>query len=123
MANFRTIGRPLVRGDGLGKVTGSAHYTADVLRAGALWGKILRSPVPHARIVHIDTGAAQKIRGVKAVITACDVSAKLTGRTLKDLPVLARDRVRFVGDKVAAVAAVDKDTAEEALDLIEVEYE
>jgi CO/xanthine dehydrogenase Mo-binding subunit len=123
MANFRTIGRPLVRGDGRGKVTGAAHYSADVLRADALWGKILRSPMPHARIVHIDVRAAQKVRGVKAVITAGDVSAKLTGRTLKDLPVLARDRVRFIGDKVAAVAAVDKDTAEEALSLIEVDYQ
>ena len=102
--HFRTVGRPLVREDGLGKVTGSAHYTADVARADALWGKILRSPLPHARIVNIDVSAAKKIRGVKAVITAGDVSAKLTGRTLKDLPVLARDRVRFVGDKIAAVA-------------------
>jgi CO/xanthine dehydrogenase Mo-binding subunit len=122
-SHFRTVGRPLVREDGLGKVTGSAHYTADVARADALWGKILRSPLPHARIVNIDVSAAKKIRGVKAVITAQDVSAKLTGRTLKDLPVLARDRVRFVGDKIAAVAAVDKDSAEEALSHIDVEYE
>jgi len=123
VANFRTIGRPLVRGDGFAKVTGSARYAADVRRSDVLWGKILRSPVPHARIVNIDISAAQRIRGVKAVITGRDVSQKLTGRTLKDLPVLARDRVRFVGDKIAAVAAVDKDIAEEALSLIEVEYE
>jgi CO/xanthine dehydrogenase Mo-binding subunit len=123
MANFRTVGRPLQREDGKGKVTGSAYYTADVRRAGTLWGKVLHSPLPHARIVHIDASRAKKVRGVKAVITGQDVSAKLTGRTLKDLPVVARDRVRFVGDKVAAVAAVDKDSAEEAISLIDVDYE
>jgi CO/xanthine dehydrogenase Mo-binding subunit len=123
MANFRTVGRPLVREDGHGKVTGAAQYTADVRRADTLWGKILRSPLPHARIVNVDASKAKKVRGVKAVITGQDVSAKLTGRTLKDLPVVARDRVRFGGDKVAAVAAIDRDSAEEALSLIEVEYE
>jgi CO/xanthine dehydrogenase Mo-binding subunit len=123
MANFRALGRPLPRDDGLGKVTGQAPFTADVVRPGALWGKVLRSPLPHARILNIDTSRARKLPGVKAIITARDVSPKLTGRTLSDLPVLARDRVRFVGDKVAAVAAVDKDVAEEALELIDVEYE
>jgi CO/xanthine dehydrogenase Mo-binding subunit len=123
MANFRTVGRPLVREDGHGKVTGAAQYTADVRRTDTLWGKILRSPLPHARIVNVDVSKAKKVRGVKAVITGQDVSAKLTGRTLKDLPVVARDRVRFVGDKVAAVAAIDRDSAEEALSLIDVEYE
>jgi CO/xanthine dehydrogenase Mo-binding subunit len=123
MANFRTVGRPLVREDGHGKVTGAAQYTADVRRTDTLWGKILRSPLPHARIVNVDASKAKKVRGVKAVITGQDVSAKLTGRTLKDLPVVARDRVRFVGDKVAAVAAIDRDSAEEALSLIDVEYE
>jgi CO/xanthine dehydrogenase Mo-binding subunit len=123
MANFRVLGRPLPREDGPQKVTGQAHFTADIIRPGALWGKILRSPLAHARILNIDTSRARKLLGVNAVITAADVSPKLTGRTLSDLPVLARDRVRFVGDKVAAVAAVDKDVAEEALSLIEVEYE
>jgi len=123
MAEFRTIGRPLPREDGLGKVTGQAHFTTDRVRPGTLWGKILRSPLPHARIVSVDAHRAKRFPGVKAVITAADVSSKLTGRTLSDLPVLARDRVRFVGDKVAAVAAVNKDAAEEALSLIDVEYE
>ena len=123
MANFRTIGRPVPREDGLGKVTGQAHFTADVVQPMTLWGKILRSPLPHARIVKVDTSRAKKLPGVKAVITAQDVSPKLTGRTLKDLPVLAQDRVRFVGDKIAAAAAVDKDVAEEAVNLIDVEYE
>ena len=76
------------------------------------------------RASSISTRAARvDLPGVKAVISARDVSPKLTGRTLADLPILALDRVRFVGDKVAAVAAIDKDTAEEALTLIDVEYE
>src|SRR5262245_58425893 len=123
MAKFRVLGRALQREDGWGKVTGQARFTADVIRPGMLWGKILRSPLPHARIVNIDTSRARHLAGVKAVITARDVSSRLTGRTLADLPILAVDRVRFVGDKVAAVAAVDKDKAEEALALIDVEYE
>lgn len=123
MDKFRVFGRPLPREDGRGKVTGQASFTADIMRPDMLWGKILRSPLPHARIANIDTNRARHLPGVKAVITAQDVTTNLTGRTLSDLPVLARDRVRFVGDKVAAVAAIDKDTAEEALSLIDVEYE
>jgi len=123
MQNFRVVGRPLPREDGPAKVTGQARFTADVTRPGMLWGKIVRSPLPHARIVNTDTSRARRLPGVKAVITAADVSPKLTGRTLSDLPVLARDTVRFVGDKVAAVAATDKDLAEEAASLIDVEYE
>ncbi len=123
MAKFRVLGRALQREDGRGKVTGEAHFTADVIRPDMLWGKILRSPLAHARIVSIDVSRARNLPGVKAVITAPNVSPKLTGRTLADLPILARDRVLFVGDKVAAVAAIDKDTAEEALTLIDVEYE
>lgn len=123
MEKFRVLGRALPREDGRGKVTGEANFTADVIRPNMLWGKILRSPMAHARIVNIDASRARNLAGVKAVITARDVSAKLTGRTLADLPILARERVRFIGDKVAAVAAIDKNTAEEALSLIDVEYE
>jgi CO/xanthine dehydrogenase Mo-binding subunit len=123
MKQFRVLGRALAREDGTGKVTGTAQFTADITRPGMLWGKILRSPLAHARIVKIDVSRARTLPGVKAVITAEDVSPKLTGRTLGDLPILARDRVRFIGDKVAAVAAVDKDSAEEAVSLIDVEYE
>lgn len=123
MEKFRVLGRALQREDGRGKVNGEAQFTADVRRPDMLWGKILRSPLAHARIVNIDTGRARNLPSVKAVITARDVSPKLTGRTLADLPILARERVRFVGDKVAAVAAIDKDAAEEALSLIDVDYE
>ena len=100
MAKFRVLYRALQREDGRGKVTREAHFTPDVIRPDMLWGKILRSPLAHARIVNIDTGRAHNLPGVKAVITAWDVSPKLTGRTLADLPILARERVRFVGDKI-----------------------
>jgi CO/xanthine dehydrogenase Mo-binding subunit len=108
MAKFRVLGRALQREDGRGKVTGEAHFTADVIRPDMLWAKILRSPLAHARIVSIDTSRARNLPGVKAVITARDVSPKLTGRTLADLPILARERVRFVGDKVAVVGIIDQ---------------
>jgi CO/xanthine dehydrogenase Mo-binding subunit len=88
-----------------------------------LWGKVLYSPYAHARILSIDTSEAKKLPGVLAVITGADVSDVLYGSNLKDMPILARDRVRFVGERVAAVAAVDEDTAQAALDLIDVEYE
>jgi CO/xanthine dehydrogenase Mo-binding subunit len=87
-----------------------------------LWGKVLRSPVPHARIVHIDIAGALKLPGVHAVLTGRDLAGMLVGRTLRDTPLLAQEKVRFVGEKVAAVAADNLDTAEEALTLIEVEY-
>jgi CO/xanthine dehydrogenase Mo-binding subunit len=109
--------------EGRAKVTGLIKYTADMDRPGILWGKTLRSPLPHARILNIDTSRAQNLPGVKAVITARDVSRQLVGASLKDMPVLARDRVRYVGEEVAAVAAVDADTAEEAISLIRVDYE
>src|ERR671939_1590735 len=104
------VGQPIVREDGPAKVTGAARYTADVPLQGTLWAKCLRSPLPHARIVRIDTSRAATLPGVQAVITAADLPDRLWGRWLKDMPVLARDRVRFVGEKVAAVAAADADT-------------
>src|SRR5262249_53208183 len=117
------VGRPIVREDGVAKVTGAARYTADLPLPGALWAKCLRSPLPHARIVRIDTSRAARVRGVRVVLTGADYPPTLVGRRLKDQPIVARDRVRFVGERVAAVAAVDVDTAEEALTLIDVEYE
>ncbi|MEE8518856.1 MAG: molybdopterin cofactor-binding domain-containing protein, partial [Dehalococcoidia bacterium] len=111
------------RVDGLGKVTGSSVYTADVAIPQALWAKVLRSPHPHARILRIDATKARAVPGVRAVITGDDVSDTLYGRKLKDLPVLAKGVVRFIGEQVAAVAADDKETAERAAQLIEVDYE
>ena len=108
--------------DGPDKVTGRARYTADVVRPGVLHGKVVRSPIAHARIAAIDTSRAKALAGVHAVLTGSDLPDVRVGRRLRDLPVLARDRVRFVGEKVAAVAAEDPRVAEEACRLIEVEY-
>jgi CO/xanthine dehydrogenase Mo-binding subunit len=120
---FTVVGQSVPRGGGTEKVTGQSAYAVDVTRPGMLWGKALRSPLPHARILSIDTSRARRMAGVHAVITAGDLPAALMGITLRDVPVLARDRVRFVGEKVVAVAAASPDIAEEALSLIEVEYE
>src|SRR3954452_4287588 len=120
---FAVVGQPIVRDEGPAKVTGAARYTADVPLRDALWAKCLRSPLPHARIVRIDTSRAARLPGVRAVLTGGDFPPSLVGRRLKDQPIVPRDRVRFIGERVAAVAAIDADTAEEALALIDVEYE
>jgi CO/xanthine dehydrogenase Mo-binding subunit len=121
--SFSSIGKPTPRIEGVQKVSGEALYTADYLLPGTIWGKVLRSPYPHARIRRIDTSRAQSQPGVMAVLTAADIPDVLTGRRLQDMPMLAKDRVRFVGEKLAVVAAEDRDTAEEAAQMIEVEYE
>ena len=118
-----TGGPSTPRADALGKVTGAARYTADVLLPDALWAKALRSPLPHARILRIDASRARALPGVHAVVTGADVSRVLFGRKIRDLPVIAIDVVRFVGEQVAAVAAEDEETAERALRLIDVDYE
>ena len=119
---YSTIGQPVVRGEGADKVSGKALYTADITLPGMLWGHILRSPFPHARIVHIDARRARELPGVHAVLTGADLPDRRVGRLLRDCPVLARDKVLFIGEKVAAVAAESPDIAEEALLLIDVEY-
>ena len=121
--SYSVIGRSVTREEGPDKVSGSAIYPADVVLPGILWGKVLRSPYPHARILNIDTSKARQVPGVHAVITGKDLLDSNVGRLLRDCPVLARDRVRFVGEKVAAVAAETEEAAEEALLLIEVEYD
>jgi carbon-monoxide dehydrogenase large subunit len=110
------------RVDAPAKVSGSARYAADITRPGLPIGAVLRSPVPHAEIVRIDTAAAKALPGVRAVLTAADLPDVRMGRTLRDMPVLARDRVRFIGEKVAAVAADSAEIAEEAIGRIHVEY-
>jgi CO/xanthine dehydrogenase Mo-binding subunit len=120
---YATIGQPVGRAEGPEKVSGAAVYPADINLPGTLVGKCLRSPYPYARITSIDVSAARRVPGVHAVLTGSDVPDLLVGRMLRDMPILARDVVRFVGQKVAAVAADDADSAEEALSLIEVEYE
>lgn len=122
------IGKPVPRIDGPAKVTGEAKYTVDIQLPGMLCAKILRSPLAHAKIVHIDTSRAVQIPGVKAVITgqdAWDVRHGFveTPRYPADQYVLANDRVRYIGEEVAAVAAVDEETATAALNAIDVTYE
>ena len=102
MTTYVTVGKSATRVEGPDKVAGLARYPADVLLPGALWGKVLRSPLPHARIVHIDGSRARQVPGVHAVITAADIPDTRVGRRLLDFPVLARDKVRFIGEKVAA---------------------
>ncbi len=124
-ADMKVIGTPAVRTiDGVEKVTGTALYTADYSLPGMLWGKTLKSPYPHARIVSIDTSAAKALPGVHAVITGRDIAdAGLWGRAVKDVPIIAVETVRFAGERVAAVAVEGEDVAEQVLSLIEVEYE
>ncbi len=113
---------PLI--DGVDKVTGKAKYTADLVVQDALVGKILRSPVAHARILSIDTSAAEALEGVIAVATGADTPVPFGVLPIaeNEYP-LAREKVRYRGDPIAAVAAVDEATALAALKLIRVEYE
>ncbi len=117
------IGASVPHIEGTDKVTGRTLYTADVDLPGMLWGKILRSPHPHARILNINASAAWGVPGVKAVITGQDAVGFYMGKVLLDLPVLCWDRVRYICDRVAAVAAETPEAAEEALQLISVDYE
>ncbi len=105
------------------KVSGKAIYGADLKFPGMLYGKILRSPHPHARVKKIDSSAARAIPGVRAVLTARDLEGKPYGIVVNDELPLALNRVRYIGDEVAAVAAVDQKTAELALQAIAVDYE
>ena len=118
-SEFRVIGTRQLRLDARDKVTGRAKYATDVSRPGMLHLKILRSPHPHARIVRIDTTKALALPGVKAVLTSKDMPAF---RWNPSMPILT-DVARFVGDDLAVVAAVDEDTAAEAVDLIAVDYQ
>ncbi len=120
---FTVVGKPIGRVEGPQKVRGETRYTADILLPGMLWGKALRSPLPHARILRIDTTKAAALPGVRAILTARDLPDLLHGRRMFDMPLLAKEKVRFIGEKVAVVAADDPDLAEEAVAQIEVEYE
>ncbi|MFQ5913829.1 MAG: xanthine dehydrogenase family protein molybdopterin-binding subunit [Nitrospinota bacterium] len=117
------VGASYERGDGYDKARGLAIYATDLALPRTLHAKILRSPVPHARILNIDVGRAKRLRGVRAVVTGRDYPDSRWGMHLADQTVYGVDRVRYVGEAVAGVAAVDEDTALEALGLIRVEYE
>ncbi|HWO41562.1 MAG TPA: xanthine dehydrogenase family protein molybdopterin-binding subunit [Candidatus Eisenbacteria bacterium] len=118
---FQYVGKSVPRVDGWDKVTGRAKFLSDLRLPGMLYGKILRSPYPHARIVSLDASRAEALAGVAAVVTAADlhdVNPIYNGR-----PVVAMEKVRYVGEPVAAVAATDPTVAEEAATLIEVHYD
>lgn len=122
---YSVIGRPTPKKDSWVKATGEAKFADDLYFPGMLHGKLLRSPHPHAHILHIDTSRAEKLPGVRGVVTAKDFPGILYGdfpHTRDYLP-LAQDRVRYIGEEVAAVAATDVEIAEEALDLIRVDWE
>ncbi|MHB1404467.1 MAG: xanthine dehydrogenase family protein molybdopterin-binding subunit [Desulfitobacteriaceae bacterium] len=120
------IGRDIPLIDGKEKATGRMVFTADINRPGMLYGMVLRSPYPHARIVQIDDSRAWKQPGVRAIITGKNRQFpfySVAGQKVLDEQLLATDKVHFIGDEVAVVAATDRDTAAEALRLIKVEYE
>jgi 4-hydroxybenzoyl-CoA reductase alpha subunit len=125
MGDYSVIGKRVPRIDAKEKVMGQAKFAADYALPGTLWCKVARSPFPHAKILNIDTSKAEKLPGVKAVITGKDFGGWTWGfmATTRDESPLAVDKVRYLYEGVAAVAAVDEETAEEACELIKVDYE
>ncbi|MSP38763.1 MAG: xanthine dehydrogenase family protein molybdopterin-binding subunit [Deltaproteobacteria bacterium] len=122
-SNKQIVGNPTPRIEGELKVSGQAKYAVDVTLPGMLWGKLLRSPIASGKIKRIDASKAEKLKGVRAIVTGVDCEGLKIGRRLYDMPILADGEVRFIGEKVLALAADSEDIAEEALNLIEVEYE
>ncbi|MGC9172219.1 xanthine dehydrogenase family protein molybdopterin-binding subunit [Caldisericum sp.] len=124
MEEMRYIGKPIPRIDALEKATGKIKYMSDLKLPNMVFGKILRAKYPHAKILKIDTSKAEALPGVVTVITHKDVpGVNGFGIVVPDMPVLCKDKVRYIGDAVAAVAAETEDIAEKAIKLIEVEYE
>lgn len=125
MDDYSVVGKRIPHRDAVEKVKGSAVYASDIKLSGLLHGKILRSPVPHARIRNVDIAKAARLKGVKAILTAKDVPLikYSISPTWADKLILADKKVRYIGDEIAAVAAVDEEIAEEALELIEVDWE
>jgi putative selenate reductase molybdopterin-binding subunit len=125
MDNYSIVGKRIPQRDAVEKVKGSAVFASDIKLSGMLHGKILRSPIPHAKIRNIDISKAVKLKGVKAVITAKDTPLiKFSIAPIwADKLILVDKKVRYIGDEIAAVAAVDEEIAEEALELIQVEWE
>ena len=120
------FGAPVIPLDGPDKVTGAARYTFDFSLPGMLHAKVLRSPHPHARIRSLDVRRAESLAGVAAVVTGADavrLPDPYYGVAIRDQPVIAIDKVRYVGDMVAAVAAIDDEIAYRALRLIDVQYD
>ncbi|UCG07437.1 MAG: molybdopterin-dependent oxidoreductase [Desulfobacterales bacterium] len=122
---LNVVGARLPMMDAAQKVKGAALFTDDLILPGMLYGKILRSPLAHAKILNIDTSKAEKLPGVKGVVTGREIPDRQYGIVpmAKDEYALAKDKVRYIGDDVAAVCAIDPEIAEEAVELIQVDYE
>src|SRR2546421_2526351 len=121
---YTYIGNPLPKVDAYSKVTGRALYADDIMLPRMLYGRLVRSPHPHARILSIDVRRALELQGVLAVITGEDLPHKFgILPSSQDEYALAIDKVRYVGDPVVAIAALDPDILDEAMRLIEAEYE
>jgi len=116
----QVIGLSVPKLDSLEKVTGRAKFGADIYLKRMLHGKILRSKVPHGKILNIDTSKAERLPGVKGIVTWRDAPDVLAGMYQNDWRIFAKEKVRYLGDVVAAVAATDPDIASEALELIDV---
>ena len=123
LMTLKNLNKPVPRIEGADKVSGRTRYAADIPVPAALSAKILRTSLPHARILGIDASKAEKLPGVRAIIIGADVTGVMVGLRMKDMPLLAQDRVRYAGEPVAAVAADTEEIAEEALNLIDVQYE
>src|SRR3954451_12575500 len=123
MAGKQVVGNPTPRVEGESKVSGAALYATDVTLPGMLWSKLFRSSIASGKIKRIDVSKAAALPGVHAVLTGEDCTGLRIGRRLYDMPILADGEVRFIGEKVAAIAADSEAISEEALNLIEVEYE
>ncbi|HWH79009.1 MAG TPA: xanthine dehydrogenase family protein molybdopterin-binding subunit [Candidatus Binatus sp.] len=123
--DFHIVNHSIPRRDGRVKVTGKAQYVADLRLIGMAYAKVLRSPFAHAKIISIDKTKAEAHPGVYCVVTGYDLDGlnPYFGHAVKDHPLLAIDKVRYAGEPVAAVVAIDERTAFEALELIDVKYE
>ncbi len=120
---YKNLNKAVPRIEGADKVSGNMRYAADIPFPAALSAKILRTSLPHARILGIDTSKALELPGVRAIITGADVGNVMVGLRMKDMPLLAHERVRYAGEPVAAVAADNDEIAEQALNLIDVQYQ
>ena len=124
MQKFNAVNRPLPRVDAYEKATGRLQYGADMVADNMLYAKILFAPHPHAKLTRVDTSEAEKLPGVARVATWKDVMGdNIIGELVRDQSVFAKDKTRYMGDAIAAVAAETEQAAEEALTKIVVEYE
>src|SRR5713226_7460559 len=116
---LRVVGQPVPRKDGVDIVTGNVVYGVDINLPGMLHGRVVRSAIASGKVVRVDVSAARALPGVKSMITAADVPPTRFGYGIKDEQIFAGEKIRYAGEPIAAVAAVDEDTAEEAVRIIQ----